>query len=143
MNNVLETLKPWLLVAGRVLIALIFVAAGWNKIGGYAGTQAYMESAGVPGALLPLVIFVELGGGLAIVFGLLTRLAAFGLAAFSVVSAVLFHGGDDPMQQILFAKNLAMAGGLLFLVAHGAGPVSLDAKLFKHGDAALPQGAQA
>lgn len=142
MNTILDTLKPWLLVAGRVLIALIFVTAGWSKIGGYAGTQAYMESAGVPGALLPLVIFAELGGGLAIVFGLLTRLAAFGLAVFSIVSAVLFHGGSDPMQQILFAKNLAMAGGFLFLVAHGAGQISLDAKLFKNaGGAGQLQGA--
>lgn len=141
MNKLLDTLKPWLLVAGRVLIALIFVTAGWSKIGGYAGTQAYMESVGVPGALLPLVIALELGGGLAIVFGLLTRLAALGLAVFSIASAVLFHGGADPTQQILFAKNLAMAGGFLFLVAHGAGPISLDAKLFNRGGAALPQGA--
>ncbi len=131
MNTFLDTLKPWILVAGRVLIALIFVTAGWSKIGGYAGTQAYMESAGVSGALLPLVIFAELGGGLAIIFGLLTRLAALGLAVFSVVSALLFHAGSDPMQQILFAKNLAMAGGFLFLVAHGAGPISLDAKLLR------------
>ncbi|MFP5306051.1 MAG: DoxX family protein [Gammaproteobacteria bacterium] len=141
MNNTLETLKPWILVAGRVLIALIFVTAGWSKIGGYAGTQAYMESAGVPGALLPLVILLELGGGLAIILGLFTRLAALGLAVFSVVSAVLFHGAADPMQQILFAKNLAIAGGFLFLVAHGAGPISLDAKLFKPRVIAQPQGA--
>ncbi len=131
MNNTLETLKPWILLAGRLLIALIFVGAGWSKIGGYEGTQQYMQSVGVPGALLPLVIFVELGGGLAIILGLLTRLAAFGLAIFSIVSAVLFHGGADQMQQIMFMKNLALAGGFLFLVAHGAGAISLDAKLFK------------
>lgn len=130
MNTLLDTLKPWILVAGRVLIAAIFVTAGWSKIGGYAGTQAYMESAGVPGVLLPLVIALELGGGLAIVLGLLTRLAALGLAVFSVVSAALFHGGADPMQQILFMKNVAMAGGFLFLVAEGAGTISLDARLF-------------
>lgn len=131
MNNTLETLKPWILLAGRLLIAFIFVGAGWSKIGGYEGTQQYMQSVGVPGALLPLVIFVELGGGLAIILGLLTRLAAFGLAVFSIVSAVLFHGGADQIQQIMFMKNLAMAGGFLFLVAHGAGAISLDAKLFK------------
>ena len=56
MNNTLETLKPWITLAGRVLIALIFVGAGWSKIGGYEGTQQYMASVGVPGALLPLVI---------------------------------------------------------------------------------------
>lgn len=131
MNNTLETLKPWISLAGRVLIALIFVGAGWSKIGGYEGTQQYMESVGVPGALLPLVILLELGGGIAIVLGLLTRLAAFGLAVFSIVSAALFHGAADPVQQIMFMKNLAMSGGLLFLVAHGAGAISLDAKLFK------------
>lgn len=131
MNNTLETLKPWITLAGRVLIALIFVGAGWSKIGGYEGTQQYMASVGVPGALLPLVILLELGGGVAIVLGLLTRLAAFGLAVFSVVSAVLFHGAADQVQQIMFMKNLAMAGGLLFLVAHGAGAISLDARLFK------------
>ncbi len=131
MNNTLEKLQPWTMLAGRLLIALIFVGAGWSKIGGYEGTQQYMESVGVPGALLPLVIFVELGGGLAIVLGLLTRLAAFGLAVFSIASAALFHGGADQIQQIMFMKNLAMAGGFLFLVAHGAGAISLDAKLFK------------
>ena len=130
MNRTFETTQPWIDLAGRLLIALIFVSAGWSKIGGYAGTQAYMESAGVPGALLPLVIFAELGGGLAIVFGLLTRLAAGGLAVFSIASAVLFHGDADPSQQILFMKNLAIAGGLLFLVAHGAGRISIDHKLF-------------
>jgi putative oxidoreductase len=130
MNPKLELAQPWIDLAGRLLIAFIFVGAGWSKIGGYAGTQAYMESMGVPGALLPLVIFAELGGGLAIVFGLLTRLAAGGLAVFSIVSAILFHGADDPMQQIMFMKNIAIAGGLLFLVAHGAGRISLDHKFF-------------
>ncbi|TJY59306.1 DoxX family protein [Sinimarinibacterium sp. CAU 1509] len=129
MNKLLDTLNPVTTLAGRILIAAIFVTAGWSKIGGYAGTQAYMESAGVPGALLPLVILVELGGGLAIVAGLLTRYVAIALAGFSIVSAALFHAGSDPMQQILFMKNLAMAGGFLFLVANGAGSISLDAWL--------------
>jgi putative oxidoreductase len=130
MHQKLEAAQPWIDLAGRLLIAFIFVGAGWSKIGGYAGTQAYMESMGVPGALLPLVIFAELGGGLAIVFGLLTRLAAGGLAVFSIASAILFHAGADQMQQIMFMKNIAIAGGLLFLVGHGAGRISLDHKLF-------------
>ncbi|MFA5941443.1 MAG: DoxX family protein [Sinimarinibacterium sp.] len=133
MNTLLTTLKPWIFVVGRVLIAAIFVTAGWGKIGGYEGTQQYMQAMGVPGALLPLVIFAELGGGLAIVFGLLTRLAAAGLAVFCVVSAFLFHGAADQVNQIMFMKNLALAGGLLFLVAEGAGTISLDARLFKRG----------
>jgi putative oxidoreductase len=125
MNTVFDTLKPFSDLAGRVLIATIFVLGGWSKIGGYAATQAYMESAGVPGALLPLVIALELGGGLAIVAGLFTRPVALLLAGFSLVSALLFHGTPD--QQILLLKNFAMAGGFLFLVANGAGRFSLDA----------------
>lgn len=115
-------------LAGRVLISAIFILAGWGKIAGYAGTQGYMESVGVPGALLPVVIVTELGGGLLVLAGLWTRLAAFALAGFSIVAAALFHANfADQMQQILFMKNLAMAGGLLFLVVHGAGALSIDA----------------
>lgn len=115
-------------LAGRVLISAIFILAGWGKIAGYAGTQGYMESVGVPGALLPMVIATELGGGLLVLLGLWTRLAAFALAGFSIVAAALFHANfGDQMQQILFMKNLAMAGGLLFLVVHGAGALSIDA----------------
>jgi putative oxidoreductase len=112
---------------GRVLIALIFVVAGIGKIGGYAGTQGYMESMGVPGMLLPLVIALELLGGLAIILGWQTRLVAFLLAGFCIVSGVLFHGEiGDSMQRIQLLKNLGLAGGFLFLVAHGAGAWSLD-----------------
>lgn len=129
MNQALEKTAPWIALAGRVLIAAIFVAAGWSKIGGYEGTQGYMESMGVPGALLPLVIALELGGGIAVVVGLLTRLAALGLAVFSVASALLFHTAPDPMQQIMFMKNMAIAGGFLFLVGFGPGRISVDALL--------------
>lgn len=116
-------------LAGRILLAAIFVLSGWSKIGGYAGTQGYMESMGVPGALLPLVIAVELGAGLLIVAGLWTRLAALALAGFTLLSALLFHANiGDPMQQIMFLKNLAIAGGFLVLFARGAGPLSLDAR---------------
>lgn len=132
MNAFFDRFKPHLELLGRVLIAFIFVGAGWSKIGGYEATAGYMQSMGVPGGLLPLVIALELGGGLAIIFGFLTRLAALGLAVFSILSAVLFHANfGDQTQQILFLKNIAMAGGFLFLVANGAGRYSLDAKLFK------------
>jgi putative oxidoreductase len=113
--------------AGRFLISLIFIISGFNKIANFAGTQAYMESAGVPGILLPLVIAVELLGGLAVIFGWHTRVAAFLLAGFSLVSAVLFHANfSDQMQMIMFMKNLGLAGGFLMIVALGAGPYSLD-----------------
>ena len=114
---------------GRVLMSSIFIMAGINKISGYAGTQGYMESVGVPGALLPLVILLEIGGGLAILLGWKTRIAAFLLAGFTVLSALIFHANfSDQMQSILFMKNMAMAGGLLFLVAGGISAWSLDAK---------------
>lgn len=116
-------------LAGRILLSLIFIAAGWSKIGGYEGTAGYMESMGVPGMLLPLVIALELGGGIAILLGVLTRLTALALAGFCVLSGVIFHGADDPMQQILLMKNLAMAGGFLVLAARGAGAISIDARI--------------
>lgn len=113
--------------AGRFLISLIFIISGFSKIANFAGTQAYMESAGVPGILLPLVIAVELLGGLAVVFGWHARVAAFLLAGFSLVSAMLFHANfGDQMQMIMFMKNLGLAGGFLMIVALGAGPYSLD-----------------
>jgi putative oxidoreductase len=115
-------------LTGRVLISSIFIMAGINKISGYAGTQGYMESVGVPGALLPLVIMLEVGGGLAILLGWQTRIAAFLLAGFSVLSALIFHANfGDQTQSILFMKNVAMAGGLLFLVAGGVHVWSIDA----------------
>ena len=117
-------------LTGRVLMSAIFILAGLNKLGaGYAGTQGYMESMGVPGALLPLVILLEVGGGLAILLGWQTRIAAFLLAGFSVISALVFHANfADQIQSILFMKNLAMAGGFLFLVAGETHIWSIDAK---------------
>jgi len=121
-------MKDVSVLAGRILLALIFILSGWGKISGYAGSQQYMESMGVPGALLPLVIAVELGGGLAVAFGLLTRLAAAGLAAFCLVAAAIFHTDfANQMQFIMFMKNLAMAGGFLVLTAYGPGAFSVDA----------------
>ena len=115
-------------LTGRVLISAMFLVAGLGKIGGYAGTQAYMEATGVPGALLPLVIALEVLGAVAIVVGFRTRIVAAALAGFSLVAALLFHSADDPMQHLFFMKNLAVTGGFLFLVARGAGDWSLDAR---------------
>lgn len=114
-------------LAGRILLAHIFLLAGLNKITGYSGTQGYMEAMGVPGMLLPLVILLEVGGALAVIVGWQTRWAAYALALFSIVSALIFHSNlSDQIQMILFMKNLAMAGGLLILAANGAGAFSLD-----------------
>jgi putative oxidoreductase len=113
--------------AGRLLISVIFILSGFQKITGYAATQGYMEAMHVPGALLPLVIAVELLGGLAILVGFQTRIAAFLLAGFTLVAGVLFHFQPaDQMQMINFMKNLSITGGLLFVVLHGAGAFSLD-----------------
>ncbi len=122
-------LKNTTQLTGRALMSAIFITAGIGKISAYAGTQAYMEGAGVPGALLPLVILLELGAGVAILLGWRTRIAALLLAGFSIVSALLFHADfSDQMQSILFMKNLAMAGGFLLLAAGETHAWSIDAK---------------
>jgi putative oxidoreductase len=130
MNSLFDAVKSYVDVVGRVLIAAVFVLSGWGKVAAYAGTQTYMQHAGVPGGLLPLVILLELGGGIAIVIGLYTRPVALLLAGFSLLAGLLFHAGSaDQMQQIMFLKNLGLAGGFLFLVANGAGRLSVDARL--------------
>ncbi|MFZ0790625.1 MAG: DoxX family protein [Chromatiaceae bacterium] len=124
----MSTLSNLSILTGRVGLSAIFILSGIAKLGaGYAATQGYMEAMGVPGALLPLVIFAEIAGGLAVLSGFLTRWAAIGLAVFSIASALLFHFQlADQMQFINFYKNLAMAGGFLVLAAHGAGAFSID-----------------
>ena len=115
-------------LVGRFGLSAIFVLSGVAKLGaGYEGTQGYMEAMGVPGGVLPLVIFAEIVGGLALAAGFLTRWAALGLAVFSVASAFLFHFQlADQMQFINFFKNIAIAGGFLVLAAHGGGRFSVD-----------------
>ena len=112
---------------GRIGLALIFVVSGWSKIGGYAATQGYMDAMGVPSSLLPIVIAVELLGGLAVLSGFATRWAALGLAVFALATGFLFHGAaGDQNQAIHLMKNIAIAGGFLVLAAHGAGRFSVD-----------------
>ena len=123
-------MNPMFSLLGRVGLSLIFIVSGYGKIAGYAATQGYMESVGVPGGLLPLVIALELGGGLAILAGLGTRWVSLALAGFSVLAAVFFHANfADQMQAVSFWKNVAIAGGFLMLAAHGPGPLSVDARL--------------
>lgn len=130
-DSIFDRTKAHLDLVGRLLLSIIFITAGFSKIGGYEGTAGYMESMGVPGVLLPLVILAELGGGIALLIGFLTRPVAVALAGFCVISGVIFHGGADQMQQIMLMKNITIAGGLLVLAAHGAGAFSFDAKLKK------------
>jgi putative oxidoreductase len=119
-------------LVGRLLISVMFLMAGISKITGYVGTQGYMEAMGVPGVLLPLVIGLEVFGALAIIIGYKTKVVAFLLAGFSIVSALLFHNNfTDQMQAALFMKNIAIAGGFMFLVVNGAGLYSIDYRLNK------------
>jgi putative oxidoreductase len=114
-------------IASRILMSLIFLLSGFGKIMGYAATQGYMAKMGVPGELLPVVIAVEFGGGLALLLGFQTRIVSFGLAGFCIVSALIFHNNfADQMQMINFLKNMAMAGGLLMFTQYGAGSFSID-----------------
>ena len=120
-------MKDFSILLGRLGLSAIFILSGVGKILAYTQTEGYMASHGLPGSLLPLVIALEVGGGLAVAAGFLTRLAAIGLAVFCVVSAFIFHRvPGDQMQMVMFMKNIAMAGGFLVLFAQGAGTWSID-----------------
>ncbi|TFZ03503.1 DoxX family protein [Ramlibacter rhizophilus] len=129
-----------LALAGRALIALLFIPAGFSKIGGFAGTAGYIASKGLP---LPevaaaIAIAVELGLGLMLLFGWRTRLAALGIALFTVVATFIFHNfWAMPAEQVMqqqqaFFKNIAVVGGLLAFMAFGPGRWSLDARTGRH-----------
>ncbi|MCB1369329.1 MAG: DoxX family protein [Rhodobacteraceae bacterium] len=123
-------------LAGRVLIALVFIPAGFGKFGDIAGTMAYTASGGLPGVFGLGAGALELLGGLAILVGWQTRWAALGLAGFALLAGYLYHyvpaqgleGFDAVLQTLMFQKNLAIAGGLLILAGLGAGGLSLDAR---------------
>jgi putative oxidoreductase len=115
---------------GRLLIAVIFVLAGFGKVMDPAGTMAYIGSGGLPFTPLAyaVAVAVELGGGVLLLVGFQTRIVAAVLAAFSLVTAAVFHSNfADHNMMIHFLKNLAIAGGLLQVVAFGPGLLSVDA----------------
>jgi putative oxidoreductase len=117
------------LLLARILLAAIFIKAGYGKITGYDGTAAYMAKNGVPGGILPLVILVELLGGILILVGWQTRLTAIALAGFTIAAAILFHNNlADNNQSIQFMKNLAITGGFLALFVSGAGAYSVEGR---------------
>jgi putative oxidoreductase len=127
----LQTPLPTSLIAasGRVLIALIFLLSGFGKIASPSMTMGYISAANLPFPLLAYIvaIVIEIGGGLLLVLGFQTRAAAAVLAIFTVVAALAFHSTfSDQNQMIHFLKNISMAGGLLQLVAFGAGGFSID-----------------
>ncbi|WP_336489649.1 DoxX family protein [Methylobacterium nigriterrae] len=116
---------------GRLLMGTIFLASGLGKLAAPAAAVGYIQSAGLPLPQLALAaaILVEVGGSLMLIAGYRARLVALVLALFSVTTALAFHTAfADQNQMIHFLKNLAMAGGLLQVVAFGAGGLSLDAR---------------
>lgn len=130
----MDLIQKYAPLAGRVLIALLFVPAGFSKITGFAGAVGYISSVSLPFPQVLAVgaIAVELLGGLALLVGFQARIAALAIAAFTLAAAVLFHNfwavpeAQVMMQQINFFKNVAISGGLLFIAAYGPGPVSFD-----------------
>jgi putative oxidoreductase len=128
--------NPLALVA-RVLLAAMFVLAGTSKIGGFSGTVSFIASVGLPmpSLLAVLTVVLEIVGGIALIVGYRTRLFAFLLAGFTLLAAFIFHAfwslpADQAyVQNLLFMKNLSIAGGLLLLTALGGGDWSLDSKL--------------
>ena len=121
-------------LAGRILIALIFVLSGFGKVTGFEGTVGYIASKGLPLPQLAAIsaIIIELGGGLMLVFGLRARWAAAALLIFTAFAALIFHNfwavpPDQAQNQMIhFMKNISMMGGLLYVLVYGSGPLSLS-----------------
>ena len=126
---------------GRIFLGLIFVISGIFKIPGWDGVLGFMAAKGVPFAplFLTATIALEIGGGLALIAGYRARLAAAALAAFAVITAVIFHnfwaftGFEQQVEMTNFLKNISITGGLLFVIAFGPGPHSLAANPFGRG----------
>ncbi|HET9403745.1 MAG TPA: DoxX family protein [Burkholderiales bacterium] len=134
MSALCEAVKTYGPLAGRILLALLFIASGWGKIGGFEGTVGYIASRGLP---LPQVaaagaIAVELVGGILLIAGWQARWAATALFLFLIPTTLIFHNfwavdaAQQGTQQIQFMKNLCIMGGMLYVMAFGAGPLSLD-----------------
>jgi putative oxidoreductase len=123
-------------LAARILMALLFLPEGINKLAGFSGTARYIQAAGLPwpelGAAQAIVL--EVGGSLALLAGFQTRRVALGMAVFTVLTGFFFHKfwavpvDQAGLQHIMFFKNMAIAGGLCMLAAFGAGAWSLDAR---------------
>ena len=123
MTNILDLI-------GRIFISLVFLLSGFNKIGNYEGTVDWMESFGMPGIFLIPAIILEVGAPILIIIGYKVKISAALLSLFCIATAVIFHNDfSNQMQFISFMKNIALAGGFLFLVVNGAKDFSLDKKL--------------
>ena len=121
--------KGYTLLVGRVLIAVLFLVAGWGKLTGFAGTVGYVASGGfpMPEVFAVLTIIIELGGGLMLLLGFHSRIAAKALIVFTVIATAVYHNVFvDATQQVMLLKNLAIIGGLLYVTAFGPGCLSLN-----------------
>lgn len=117
-------------LAARVLLGTLFLMAGLGKLGDIQGFASYMASGGIPAFLAWPAVLFEIFAGAALIIGFQTRLAALALAAFSIVTAALYHFAPaDQMQMTMFMKNMALAGGYLALATLGAGRYALDTRL--------------
>ena len=117
-------------LVGRIFISLVFLLSGFNKIGNYEGTIGWMETFGMPGIFLIPAIILEVGAPILIIIGYKVKISAALLSLFCIATAVIFHNDfSNQMQFISFMKNIALAGGFLFLVVNGAKHFSLDKKL--------------
>jgi len=130
----MEIVRMYGPLVGRVLLALIFIIAGFGKITGLEGTVGYMQAYNVPmtQVLAVLAIIVELGGGLMIAVGWKARWAAAAIFIFVLVASFIFHAfwavpaDQAQLQNIMFMKNLAIMGGMLYIIVYGSGPLSVD-----------------
>ena len=122
MTNILDLI-------GRIFISLVFLSSGFNKIGNYEGTIGWMESFSMPGIFLIPAIILEVGAPILIIIGYKVKISAALLSLFCIATAVIFHNDfSNQMQFVSFMKNIALAGGFLFLVVNGAKDFSLDKK---------------
>ncbi len=132
-----DSYKTCVSVVGRLLLALMFILSGIGKLGNIQGTAAFIASGGlpVPTLLATAVGTLELFGGLALVLGYQVRLAGLALGLFTVAASVVFHAwwsapaDQQFVTQLLFMKNISVAGGMLLVSALGAGPLSIDARI--------------
>lgn len=121
--------QRWISFLGRVLLSLIFIISGILKVLDPAGTLAYIESAHLPMPQVAYIValVVELGLGTALLVGFKSQLAAAGIAIFTFVTALMFHSNmADPVQVVMFLKNITIIGGLLVIIAFGPGGYSVD-----------------
>ncbi|TPI40995.1 DoxX family protein [Mesorhizobium sp. B3-1-9] len=119
------------ILLGRILLAAIFLLSGFGKLTAISGTAGYFGAMGLPVPTVTAVVvgLIELLGGLAVLLGFQTRIAAWVLAIFTIATALVAHTGwADQNQMIHFMKNLAITGGFLLLASSGAGAYSIDAK---------------